>query len=59
VDEPTGNLDKVTANEVMDIFFEYMDQHKAGMVMVTHDEELAHRCNNIYKLIDKKLVKVS
>lgn len=59
VDEPTGNLDKVTANEVMDIFFEYIEQHKAGMVMVTHDEELAHRCNNIYKLIDKKLVKVS
>jgi len=59
VDEPTGNLDKITANEVMDIFFEYLDQHRAGMVMVTHDEELAHRCNNIYKLIDKKLVKVS
>ncbi len=59
VDEPTGNLDKITANEVMDIFFEYIQQHGAGMVMVTHDEELAHRCNNIYKLIDKKLVKVS
>lgn len=59
VDEPTGNLDKITANEVMDIFFEYIEQHGAGMVMVTHDEELAHRCNNIYKLIDKKLVKVS
>lgn len=59
VDEPTGNLDKITANEVMDIFFEYIRRHKAGMVMVTHDEELAHRCNNIYKLVDKKLVKVS
>lgn len=59
VDEPTGNLDKVTANEVMDIFFEYIRQHGAGMVMVTHDEELAHRCDNIYKLIDKKLIKVS
>ncbi|TKI68423.1 ABC transporter ATP-binding protein [Sulfurimonas crateris] len=59
VDEPTGNLDKVTANEVMDIFFEYIDRNEAGMVMVTHDEEIAHRCNNIYKLIDKKLVKVS
>ncbi|MBE0515284.1 ABC transporter ATP-binding protein [Sulfurimonas sp.] len=59
VDEPTGNLDKVTANEVMDIFFEYIKQHGAGMVMVTHDEEIAHRCDNIYKLIDKELIKVS
>lgn len=59
VDEPTGNLDKVTANEVMDIFFEYIKQHRAGMVMVTHDEEIAHRCDNIYKLIDKELIKVS
>lgn len=59
VDEPTGNLDKVTANEVMDIFFGYIKQHTAGMVMVTHDEEIAHRCDNIYKLIDKELIKVS
>ncbi|MCK9473231.1 ABC transporter ATP-binding protein [Sulfurimonas sp.] len=59
VDEPTGNLDKLTANEVMDIFFEYIKERKAGMVLVTHDEDLAHRCDNVYKLIDKALVRVS
>ncbi|MEK6659059.1 MAG: ABC transporter ATP-binding protein [Campylobacterota bacterium] len=59
VDEPTGNLDKTTANEVMDIFFEYIQKHNAGMILVTHDEELAHRCHKVYKLINKELVKVN
>lgn len=58
VDEPTGNLDKTTANEVMDIFFEYLHNNKAGMILVTHDEELAHRCNKVFKLINKELVKI-
>jgi putative ABC transport system ATP-binding protein len=59
VDEPTGNLDKITANEVMDIFFEYLQKHNAGMILVTHDEDLAHKCDIVYKLINKELVKVS
>jgi len=59
VDEPTGNLDKSTANEVMDIFFEYISKRSAGMILVTHDEELAHRCHKVYKLINKELVRVN
>ncbi|MFA5454976.1 MAG: ABC transporter ATP-binding protein [Sulfurimonas sp.] len=55
VDEPTGNLDKSTANEVMDIFFEYISKQNAGMILVTHDEELAHRCHKVYKLTNKEL----
>lgn len=59
VDEPTGNLDKSTANEVMDIFFEYIAKQNAGMILVTHDEELAHRCHKVYKLANKELVRVN
>jgi putative ABC transport system ATP-binding protein len=59
VDEPTGNLDKSTANEVMDIFFEYIAKQSAGMILVTHDEELAHRCHKVYKLTNKELVRVN
>lgn len=55
VDEPTGNLDKNTANEVMDIFFEYIKKHNAGMILVTHDEELAYKCHKVYKLVNKEL----
>lgn len=59
VDEPTGNLDKSTASEVMDIFFEYIAKQSAGMILVTHDEELAHRCHKVYKLTNKELVRVN
>lgn len=57
-DEPTGNLDKVTANEVMDLFFEYLKENSAGMVLVTHDEVLAHMCDKVYRLQNKELVRI-
>ena len=57
-DEPTGNLDKKTANEVMELFFEYCRDKKAGMILATHDESLAHKCQKVYKLEDRKLQKV-
>ncbi len=44
-DEPTGNLDSKTANEVMDILFEYIEQNNAALLLVTHDNDLADRCN--------------
>lgn len=57
-DEPTGNLDKKTADEVMQLFFEYCREKNAGMILVTHDETLAHQCQKVYKLEDKKLQQV-
>ena len=55
-DEPTGNLDNKTANEVMNIFDEYIIQNSAALVLVTHDEALAHRCDKIYHLENKELL---
>ncbi len=49
-DEPTGNLDHDTALEVMAIFDEYIKSHDASLVLVTHDEELAMRCDRVYRL---------
>jgi putative ABC transport system ATP-binding protein len=57
-DEPTGNLDSVTANEVIELFFDYIEKHNAGMLLVTHDETLAHMCDKVYKLENKELVRV-
>jgi putative ABC transport system ATP-binding protein len=57
-DEPTGNLDHATAQEVMTIFFNYLKEHNAGMVLVTHDESLAAQCNHIYRMNDGILTKV-
>ena len=57
-DEPTGNLDKETAIEVMDVLFDYTKQNNAGMVLVTHEESLAYKCDNVYKLVDNTLEKL-
>ncbi len=57
-DEPTGNLDNKTAREVMNIFDEYIVQNGAALVLVTHDESLANRCDKIYHLENKELTQV-
>jgi len=54
-DEPTGNLDNQTASEVMKLFFQYCEDNDAGMILVTHDNDLAHMCKRVYKLEDKEL----
>ena len=56
-DEPTGNLDHATATEVMDLFMEYLISHDVGLLLVTHDEALAARCDHIYRMVDGALVK--
>ena len=57
-DEPTGNLDHATAQEVMNIFFDYLKQQDAGMILVTHDEALALQCDYVYRMHDGILTKV-
>lgn len=54
-DEPTGNLDKDTANDVMEVLFEYIEKNSAALVLVTHDENLAKKCTNTYSLENKAL----
>ena len=51
-DEPTGNLDRETANSVIKTIFKYIDNNSGIAVIVTHDESLANRCDKIYKLKD-------
>jgi putative ABC transport system ATP-binding protein len=57
-DEPTGNLDKKTAHDVMELFFEYCRESLAGMILVTHDEDLAFKCQKVYMLKNKELLRV-
>jgi len=57
-DEPTGNLDKKTASTVMDLFFEYIEQNNAGLILVTHDETLADRCKKVFRLENKQLTQI-
>lgn len=58
-DEPTGNLDKDTANDVFDVLFDYINKKdSSGLILVTHDENLAQKCSSVYRLVDKKLIKI-
>ena len=51
-DEPTGNLDKKTAAEVMNTLFDYVKNNNAGLILVTHEDEMAFECDKVYKLSD-------
>ena len=55
-DEPTGNLDKETANLVMKVLLDYIKANDAGLLLVTHDEQIVAQCDSVYRLEDKVLV---
>jgi putative ABC transport system ATP-binding protein len=54
-DEPTGNLDGVNGQAIMDILFGLRDRHGATLVLVTHAPELAERCDRVIRLADGRL----
>ena len=54
-DEPTGNLDAQNAQEVFSIFSHLVKTEHVAVVMVTHDQNLASKCDKIYKLIDGEI----
>ncbi|MCF6194834.1 MAG: ATP-binding cassette domain-containing protein [Kangiellaceae bacterium] len=55
-DEPTGNLDRNTGEEIIALLFEMQQQSDTTLVMVTHDDSLAMRCQTHYKLVDGQIV---
>ena len=57
-DEPTGNLDKDTANDVIETIFNYINKNDAGLILVTHEDDLAYKCDKVYKLIDLELQEI-
>jgi putative ABC transport system ATP-binding protein len=54
-DEPTGNLDKQNAYEVIEVLKEYCDKNSAALVTVTHDMDIASKFDKVYVLKNKKL----
>jgi lipoprotein-releasing system ATP-binding protein len=54
-DEPTGNLDRQTAESVTNLLLELHQQLKTILVVVTHNPELAARCGRQFTLVDGRL----
>lgn len=51
-DEPTGNLDTATGTQIIDLLFGLSEQRGATLVLISHDESLAARCDRTVHLID-------
>ncbi|MFC6671733.1 ABC transporter ATP-binding protein [Marinobacterium aestuariivivens] len=51
-DEPTGSLDENTARRVMPLFFDAVRERDLGALIVTHNTELARRCDRMLELRD-------
>ena len=57
-DEPTGNLDSHTSEEVMELMQQVVRRQKMTLVMVTHDAHLATYADRVFHIIDGKIVKI-
>ena len=55
-DEPTGNLDSVNSESMIDLLFDYTKKSHTSLVMVTHDSSIAKRCDRIIEIRDGQIV---
>ena len=55
-DEPTGNLDSANSESMIDLLFEYTKKSHTSLVMVTHDNSIAQRCDRIIEIRDGQIV---
>ncbi|MEL6582842.1 MAG: ATP-binding cassette domain-containing protein [Pseudomonadota bacterium] len=54
-DEPTGNLDGPTGQQIMDVMFGLRDRHGATLILVTHSPDLAAKCDRVVRLRDGRI----
>jgi len=57
-DEPTGNLDSVTSEEMMNLMRNVVSKHHKTLIMVTHDNQLASYADRIIHIKDGKIIEI-
>ncbi|MBV1916245.1 MAG: ABC transporter ATP-binding protein [Pseudomonadales bacterium] len=55
-DEPTGNLDTKTGDQIVELIFKLNQEHETTLVLVTHDQRLAARCDRVIQISEGALV---
>ena len=55
-DEPTGNLDRNTGGKIIDLLFQLNAENNTTLLLVTHDQKLANRCQRVVKLDAGRMV---
>lgn len=58
-DEPTGNLDTTTGEELFNIFINLNKEKRITFVIVTHNESLSNRCHRVLKLVDGRIAEAN
>ncbi len=56
-DEPTGNLDAATGAAIVDLLFGRLDDSAATLILITHDAELARRCDRVIEMKDGHIIR--
>ena len=55
-DEPTGNLDGKTGHNIIELIFSLREKTNATLILITHDQELAGKCDEIIHIEDGLIV---
>lgn len=55
-DEPTGNLDEATSNQIIEVFLKCKEKYGQTLVIITHDDEVAEKMERIIALRDGKVI---
>ena len=55
-DEPTGNLDSETGELVYNLLYNLKEEKKCGILLVTHDPELARKADRMVEMKDGKII---
>lgn len=58
-DEPTGNLDTTTGDVIENLLFGYAKEHQATLIIVTHDADLAEKCDMKISIRDGKIQQIT
>lgn len=58
-DEPTGNLDTENGEAIMQLLFELNKNNQTTLLIVTHDDDIAERCDRIVRIKDGKIIEIS